>query len=241
MTRPKSWGEANQRRLVHQTLAWDGSATVQTVDIPLASKPVSIAVDNQSGKELTLTFAHLVRIDDTQASAKVGTGDDSFYTVTVEEPGKAGDEYMVQHVLPEDPEEATDIEVGLKGKLITVTLAVKADNDDFIPDPDKNTAILIAAEVDKLDGFTATHDGDGSGVFSDPMDEPIPFSGGTTPRWASLYDDQGQALSISITDNIRRVYGPYYYFPRFLGGRLTLTATGTPDAEAATIIQVVEG
>ena len=132
MTRPKSWGEANQRKLIHRVLKWDGEATVQTVDIPLASKPVSIAVDNQSGKELTLTFAHLIRTDDTQASAKVSTDDDSFYTVTVEEPGKTGNEYMIQHVLPEDPEEATDIEVELKGKLITVTLAVKADNGDFI-------------------------------------------------------------------------------------------------------------
>lgn len=238
MTRPKSWGEANQRKLIHRVLKWDGEATVQTVDIPLASKPVSIAVDNQSGKELTLTFAHLVRIDDTQASAKVGTGDDSFYTVTVDKPGKTGNEYMIQHVLPEDPEEATDIEVELKGKLITVTLAVDESGD---PDDDKNTAALIAAEIDALDGFSAEADGDGSGVFSDPMDEPIPFSGGTTPRWASLYDDQGQALSISIADQIRRIYGPFHYFPRFLGGRLTLTATGTPDAEAATIIQVVEG
>ena len=241
MTRPKSWGEANQRKLIHRVLKWDGEATVQTVDIPLASKPVSIAVDNQSGKALTLTFAHLIRTDDTQASAKVSTDDDSFYTVTVEEPGKAGDEYMVQHVLPEDPEEATDIEVELKGKLITVTLAVKADNGDFIPDDDKNTAALIAAEIDALDGFSATADGNGSGVFSDAMDDPISFSGGTTPRWASLYDSQGLALSISIADQIRRIYGPFHYFPRFLGGRLTLTATGTPDAEAATIIQVVEG
>lgn len=238
MTRPKSWGEANQRKLIHRVLKWDGEATVQTVDIPLASKPVSIAVDNQSGKELTLTFAHLVRIDDTQASAKVGTGDDSFYTVTVDKPGKTGNEYMIQHVLPEDPEEATDIEVELEGKLITVTLAVDESGD---PDDDKNTAALIAAEIDALDGFSAEADGDGSGVFSDPMGEPIPFSGGTTPRWASLYDDQGQALSISIADQIRRIYGPFHYFPRFLGGRLTLTATGTPDAEAATIIQVVEG
>ena len=238
MTRPKSWGEANQRKLIHRILEWDGEGTAQTVDIPLASKPVSIAVDNQSGKALTLTFAHLIRTDDTQASAKVSTDDDSFYTVTVDKPGKTGNEYMIQHVLPEDPEEATDIEVELEGKLITVTLAVDESGD---PDDDKNTAALIAAEIDALDGFSAEADGDGSGVFSDPMDEPIPFSGGTTPRWASLYDDQGQALSISIADQIRRIYGPFHYFPRFLGGRLTLTATGTPDAEAATIIQVVEG
>lgn len=241
MTLPKTWGEINQRRLAHQVIKWDGAAKVQTVALPLTTKPVHVAVDNQSGKELTLTFAHLVRIDDTQASAKVGTGDDSFYTVTVDKPGKTGNEYMIQHVLPEDPEEATGIEVELKGKLITVTLAVKADNGDFIPDDDKNTAILIAAEVDKLDGFTATHDGDGSGIFSDATDDPIFFSGGTTPRWASLYNSEGTALSISINDNTRRVYGPFYYFPRFLGGRVTLTAGTAPEDKTITIVQIVEG
>ena len=241
MTRPKSWGEANQRRLVHQTLAWDGSATVQTVDIPLAAKPVNIAIDNQSGKELTLTFAHLLRIDDTQATAKVGSGNDSFYTVTADIPGKAGEEYSVQHVLPEDPVEATDVEVALEGKLITVTLAVKADDDAFIPDGDKNTAALIAAEVNELDGFTATADGGGSGVFSAELD-PIPFTGGTTKRWASLYTDQGLQLSVTIADSIRRVYGPFAYFPRFLGGQLTLTASGgAPTDKTKTIVQVVEG
>ena len=242
MTRPKSWGEANQRRLVHQTLAWDGSATVQTVDIPLAAKPVNIAIDNQSGKELTLTFAHLVRIDDTQATAKVGSGNDSFYTVTADIPGKAGEEYSVQHVLPEDPDEATDVEVALEGKLITVTLAVKADDDAFIPDGDKNTAALIAAEVNDLDGFTATADGNGSGVFAEATAEPVGFTGGTTERWASLYDADGNALSISVADKIRRVYGPFAYFPRFLGGQLTLTASGgAPTDKTKTIVQVVEG
>lgn len=240
MSKPKSWSEVNQRKLIHRVLEWDGDATIQTVDIPLTSRPVNIAVDNQSGKSLTLTFAHLIRIDDTRASAKVGEGANSFYTVTIDTPGKAGDGYAIQHILPEEPQEETDIEVGLKGKLITVTLAVKADNDDFIPDPDKNTAILIAAEVDKLDGFTATHDGDGSGIFSDATD-PIPFSGGTTERWASLYNDQGNELSISIADKLRRVYGPFSYFPRFLGGRLTLTATGAPNDKTITIVQAVEG
>ena len=242
MTRPKSWGEANQRKLIHRILEWDGEGTAQTVDIPLASKPVSIAVDNQSGKELTLTFAHLVRIDDTQASAKVGTGDDSFYTVTVDKPGKTGNEYMIQHVLPVGTEGETDLEIDLTNNLITITLAVDADGN---PDNAKNTAKLIADAINHketgLEGFTATYDGDGSGVFAEATAEPVGFTGGTTERWASLYDSEGNALSISINDNTRRVYGPFYYFPRFLGGRLTLTATGTPDAEAATIIQVVEG
>lgn len=241
MTLPKTWGEANQRRLVHQVIEWDGTATIQTVALPLTTKPVHVAVDNQSGQTLALTFEHLLRIDDTNASAKVGEGANSFYTVSVDEPGADGEKYSIQHVLPVDTEGETDLEIDLTDNLITITLAVKADNDDFIPDDDKNTAALIATEIDALDGFSAEADGDGSGVFSDPIDEPIPFSGGTTPRWASLYDSQGLELSISIADKIRRVYGPFSYFPRFLGGRLTLTATGAPDDGKTTIIQVVEG
>ena len=242
MTRPKSWGEANQRKLIHRVLKWDGEATVQTVDIPLASKPVSIAVDNQSGKELTLTLAHLLRIDDTNASAKVGEGANSFYTVSVDEPGADGEKYSIQHVLPVDTEGETDLEIDLTDNLITITLAVDASGN---PDNNKNTAKLIADAINDgetgLKGFTAEYDGVGSGVFTQAHENPIPFTGGTTERWASLYNSEGLELSISITDKARRIYGPFHYFPRFLGGRLTLTATGTPDAEAATIIQVVEG
>lgn len=241
MTQPKSWGEANQRRLVHQILKWDGAAKVQTVDLPLTTKPVHVAVDNQSGQTLALTLAHLLRIDDTNASAKVGEGANSFYTVSVDEPGPDGEKYSIQHVLPVDTEGETDLEIDLTDNLITITLAVDASGN---PDNNKNTAKLIAGAINQegtgLEGFTATYDGDGSGVFAEAT-EPIGFTGGTTERWASLYNSEGTALSISITDNIRRVYGPFYYFPRFLGGRVTLTAGTAPEDETITIVQIVEG
>ncbi len=241
MTQPKSWGEANQRRLVHQILKWDGAAKVQTVDLPLTTKPVHVAVDNQSGQTLALTLAHLLRIDDTNASAKVGEGANSFYTVSVDEPGADGEKYSIRHVLPVDPEGETDLEIDLTDNLITITLAVDATGD---PDNTKNTAKLIAGAINQegtgLEGFTATYDGDGSGVFAEAT-EPIGFTGGTTERWASLYNSEGTALSISINDNTRRVYGPYYYFPRYLGGRVTLTAGTAPEAKTITIVQIVEG
>lgn len=244
MTQPKSWGEANQRRLVHQILKWDGTATIQTVDLPLTTKPVHVAVDNQSGKTLALTLAHLLRIDDTNASAKVGEGANSFYTVSVVEPGADGEKYSIRHVLPADPEPdtATDLEIDLTDNLITITLAVDASGN---PDNNKNTAKLIANAINDeetgLEGFTATYDGDGSGVFTQAHEEPIPFTGGITERWAQLYDSEGQELSISITNNTRRVYGPFYHFPRFLGGRVTLTAGTAPEDETITIVQIVEG
>lgn len=242
MTQPKSWGEANQRRLVHQILKWDGAAKVQTVDLPLTTKPVHVAVDNQSGQTLALTFEHLLRIDDTNASAKVGEGANSFYTVSVDEPGADGEKYSIQHVLPVDTEGETDLEIDLTDNLITITLAVDTDGN---PDNAKNTAKLIADAInDKetgLEGFTATYDGDGSGVFAEATAEPVGFTGGTTERWASLYDADGNALSISIADKIRRVYGPFYHFPRFLGGRVTLTAGTAPENKTITVVQIVEG
>lgn len=241
MTLPKTWGEINQRRLVHQILKWDGAAKVQTVDLPLTTKPVHVAVDNQSGQTLALTLAHLLRIDDTNASAKVGEGANSFYTVSVDEPGADGEKYSIQHVLPVDTEGETDLEIDLTDNLITITLAVDASGN---PDNNKNTAKLIADAINDeetgLEGFTATYDGDGSGVFAEAT-EPIGFTGGTTERWASLYNSEGTALSISITDNIRRVYGPFYYFPRYLGGRVTLTAGTAPEDKTITIVQIVEG
>lgn len=241
MTLPKTWGEINQRRLAHQVIKWDGAAKVQTVDLPLTTKPVHVAVDNQSGQTLALTLAHLLRIDDTNASAKVGEGANSFYTVSVDEPGADGEKYSIQHVLPVDTEGETDLEIDLTDNLITITLAVDASGN---PDNNKNTAKLIANAINDaetgLEGFTATYDGDGSGVFAEAT-EPIGFTGGTTERWASLYNSEGTALSISITDNIRRVYGPYYYFPRYLGGRVTLTAGTAPEDKTITIVQIVEG
>ena len=242
MTRPGTWAEINQRRLIHQKIEWDGGVTKAEIDLPLTTKPAHVAVDNQSGQTLTLKLAHLIRIDDTNASAKVGEEANSFYTVSVDEPGIDGEKYSIQHALPEEPEGATDLELDLTDNIITIILAVDEGGN---PDNTKNTAKLIADAINNeetgLKGFTAEYDGVGSGVFTQAHENPIPFTGGTTERWASLYNSEGLELSISITDKARRIYGPFHYFPRFLGGRLTLTATGTPDAEAATIIQVVEG
>lgn len=240
--KPKSWGEVNQRRLIHREIEWDGEAKTADIDLPLTTKPVHIAVDNQSGQTLTMKFAHLLRIDDTNASAKVGEGANSFYTVSVDEPGIDGEKYSIQHALPEEPEGATDLELDLTDNIITIILAVDEGGN---PDNTKNTAKLIADAINNeetgLKGFTAEYDGVGSGVFTQAHENPIPFTGGTTERWASLYNAEGQELSISIIDKARRIYGPFHYFPRFLRGRITLTAGTEPEDKTVTIVQAVEG
>lgn len=242
MNRPKGWAEVNQRRLVHQIIEWDGEKTSETINLPLAVRPLNVAVDNALLETtLTMTLEHLLRVDDTNASAQIGSGATGTVTITRDEAGRAGDEYIVKIIIPES-EEATDLIVELVEKTITIALAVDATGT---PDNTKNTALLIAAaindEEDGIEGFTAEASGDGSGVFTTATEDPVQFSGGTTDIWAPLYDTEGNELSLTVAGKKRRVVGPFTYFPRFLGGRIKLANDIAPADESITIVQVVEG
>ncbi len=242
MTRPKSWGEANQLKLVHHTIEWDEEATSAEVLVPLASRPVNIAVDNQSNQALGLTFAHLLRVDHAQAIATIAADGSEKLTLAYKDPGPAGNEYSVEIVVPD---EAAELTVTLDGKLITISLATKEDSEDegtIIPDDTANTlAAVYASLTDALDDlFTVTYEGDDppEDVFKAAV-PPVLFTGDATPVYAPLYDADGDELEITVPAKTTRVYGPFAYFPRFLGGKLTLTTDTTP--EGATTVQVVEG
>lgn len=241
MNLPKSYSEANQRKIATTSIEWDGEAKAASINIPLAVRPLHIAIDNAPNTALTMTMEHLLRIDDTNASAQIGEGTNGVVTITAEAPGAVGDEYSVEVVVPTEVEEATDLAVELNGKKVIITLAVDAEGT---PDDTKNTAVLIVTAINDKDdgiaGFTAEASGDGSGVFQAAVEE-VKFTGGTTPAWASLYDSEGNALQISVAAQSARVFGPYPYFPRFLGGRITLTAASAPDEGGKTIVQVIEG
>jgi hypothetical protein len=247
MTLPKSWAQLSQRTLVLQKITWDGKIDSATVDVPPARGPVLIAIDNadQAEESLTVTLEQKVRIDDTNASAQISEGD-GVVTVTCDEPGPDGEKYSIKVVVPE-VDAATDLEVALEGMVIVVTLAMKADNDTFIPDDVKNTAALVAAAINGeegeeetgIPGFTAEASGGGSTPFTDAVD-PVQFSGGTTEIYFSQYDAEGQELKLTVAGEQRRIFGPFDYFPRFLGGKITLTAAETPVDKDVTIVQVQE-
>jgi hypothetical protein len=123
-----------------------------------------------------------------------------------------------------------------------------ADGGQPLADDSKNTAALIEAAINHAEtgikGFTAAKSGNGDGAISTATAEPIQFTGGTTDIYASLYDTDGNELSLTVNDDTRKVFGPFMYFPRYLGGRLVLTTatSGTAPADKSiTIVQVVEG
>ncbi len=117
-----------------------------------------------------------------------------------------------------------------------------------LADNSKNTTALIEAAINHAEtgikGFTAAKSGDGSGSISTVTAKPVQFTGGTTDIYASLYDADGNKLSLAVNDDTRKVFGPFLYFPRYLGGRLVLTSSDGETAPAdggVTIVQVVEG
>ena len=237
---PKSWAEANQRILANKAIEWDGEIESAEVKIPLATRPILIAVDSEPA--LTVTLEHLIRVDDTNASADIGEGADGVVTITAEDAGVAGNDYTVEIVVPE-VEEASDLSVELVGKTIVITLGMIASDETFIPDADKNTATLIAAAIadDEFAGFTAEASGLGTGTFSTATENPVKFTGGTTEIWAKVAAADGTALEYDVPVKSKVVFGPIEHFPRWLGGKVVLTAATAPTENELTIVQVVEG
>ena len=195
---PKSWFELMQglynRRLISDVIVWDGEKESDSVEIPLASRlqPVLIAVDNQSSA-LTATLEHLIAAEDGNASAQIGEDPNGTLTITVNEPGAAGNLYTLQFLIAEAGEEMS---VSVDENLMVIFLGTDSEG---LPDLLKNTAALIADYITENHGelFTATFSGDG---FFDEETDPLPFAGGAawetvTILWGNVKDLTGNRLS----------------------------------------------
>jgi len=119
-----------------------------------------------------------VAIPITAQKAKAIVGDgvtaNSFVTVEYDTAGIAGNvfSFEVENGLANGA-----LAVVKTDNVITITLGM-----DATPDPDnaKNNAGLIATEINKIAGFTATADGNGLGVPAIVDSDVIQFVGGTT-------------------------------------------------------------
>lgn len=238
MNLPKSFREIQEKRfnntLFKQDIVWDGESEEVEIEIPVSTQPVLIAIDNVQDESLTATFEQLIKQTPVGATAIIGDPDGATITVTCETPGLEGEKYKIIVVNAEEAD--ADLSAELEDNLITVTLGTDAEGE---PDDDKNTATLVATEIATIQGFTAEASDDGSGIisaFSD--DEPLQFSGGMDDTWAPLYDSEGNELSLEIDGETARVFGPFDYFPRFLGGKITLTAESAPAKDGLTTVIV---
>lgn len=238
---PKSWEEIRQavanRPVLSETITWDGTATKHTLDVPALAGHCLIAVNNGANQDVTLTFEHQLHYKDLNAVAQIGTGADGTVTVTVDEPGPGGEEYSIAVALGEYVDKPIPLSVDLdpETKKITVTLAT----DESGGINEENTAELVAAAIDDLDGISATASGEGTDAVA-PTDGDVQFDNGYEEIMASIYGLDGNALSLTVGDVEAKTFEPLAYFPRFLGGRITLTADLAPTKDTVTVVHIRE-
>jgi len=58
--------------------------------------------------------------------------------------------------------------------------------------------------------------------------------------WRQLYTDAGTAVSFTVPASKKYIYGPFEKFPRYLSGRIVLTAAVEPTDTKLTKVQVQE-
>ncbi len=259
MTQPRQWSaiwaEKHNRELLKKTVKW-GKDTSEVVDLPMpvGHDSVLLAIDNQTDKSLTGTIAQLLRFDDANGSAVItcepeGEGEPESETITitslVKGVGKDSPE-RIRFALDAGGEDAIispTVEVlpyGTAGRTeVLITLVVDGEGQ---PDPSANTASAIVAAIEGGEGLmdilSAQYSGEGTGVVSANDDDTIDFTGGQEAIWAPLYDSDGVELELVVNDEECIVFGPFNYFPRFLGGRLTLTAGEAPTEDGVVVVQM---
>lgn len=238
MSLPKSFREIQEdrynRTLLYRDIEWDGESEEVEIEIPVSTQPVLIAIDNAQKQQLTATFEQLIKQTPVGATATIGDPAVETITVTCETPGLEGEKYKIIVVNAEEAD--ADLSAELEDNLITVTLGT---NESGEPDDNKNTAALVATEIATIQGFTAEASGGGNGVIA-AIENPVPFTGGLSPTWASLYNAEGSVLSLTIAGETAKVFGTFDYFLRFYGGKITLTASSAPEAEGLTTVIVQE-
>ena len=242
MTLPESWAEIRQKKgnrtIVDTIIQWDGEKLSDIVEIPVPPNlgPVLIAVNNVQSEPLVLTFSHYLRIACGYAFAQIGEGENGVITITSDTPGS--NDYFIEITTVEGDNRSLIVAIHpiLAGQIISVCLGTDGEG---LPDDTKNTAELIAEIIDNLTGFSATYSGTGETPITERI-EAIQFEGGIIETWAILYDSEGNDIEVTIPGEKVRVYGPFYHFPRFLKGRITLTADFAPSAEETTTVQVRE-
>lgn len=58
--------------------------------------------------------------------------------------------------------------------------------------------------------------------------------------WVSYFMGDGTEISFDVAAGVSGVFGVFQKFPKFLGGRIVLTAAEEPTADGITVVQVQE-
>ncbi len=238
MNLPKSFREIRESRfnktLLSEDIKWDGALKKVEIEAPVSTQPVLIAIYNLQAEALTATFEQLIKLTPVGATATIGSTEVETITVACETLGLEGEKYKI--IVVDAEEEDAELSAVLEDYLITVTLGTGADGS---PDNAKNTAALVATAIEKTEGFAAQASGAGTGVIA-AIAEPVSFTGGLSPAWASLYDSEGNLLSLTVAGETAKVFGAFDYFLRFYGGKITITAASAPAKDGLTTVIIQE-
>lgn len=122
------------------------------------------------------------------ATGTIGSGANGVVTVTVASAGGLGNQYSIRAVLAGAPD--TALSAALSAFVLTVTLGTDGGG---LADATKNTATLVAAEIDALAEFTAA--ASGTGATAVPVTAARSFSGGHD---ALTLNDLAKQANVSV-------------------------------------------
>lgn len=121
----------------------------------------------------TKWFAETTPTNTNSATADIGTGDNGTVTTTIDAYGTEGNDYTIEVV------EGSGLNVDLSAVLTDTAIVVTLGTDGAgALDATKNTATLVAAEIDALTGVSSVASGTGADALTAAEAEQN-FAGGT--------------------------------------------------------------
>lgn len=118
-------------------------------------------------------FAEAAPVNAKSATASIGSGANGTVTITYDLKGTEGNSFEAAVVVATGNNK--DMSAALVNGVVTVTLGTDASGD---ADATKNTAALIAAAINALDGFSAVSSGTGATAIASATEDNVPFTGG---------------------------------------------------------------
>jgi hypothetical protein len=239
--KPKSFAEIRAERsnypILKEVIEWDGVADSATVEVPAIGGHCLIAVENGSDQALTLTFEHRTYYEEFNASAQLTTDGTDTIEISIDEPGPEGNEYSIEVKLGDYDDADIPLSAALDAETKKITVILATGSDGGIDA--ENTADDVAAVLNEIPGISAEATGEGTGVIA-PTDGDVSFEGGYAESLSSVYGLNDQELELTVAAEKSRAFEPLGYFPRFLGGVITLTAAEAPTNKKVTTVFIRE-
>ena len=164
--------------------------SVQYVPIVINSLPTAAQLIAESG---LIVVSLGTGADGLAASTTIGSGADGVVTITYYTEGTIGNSYTVEAVLAGEASADMAVDLDTSGLTPKLIITLGTDGDGLI-DASKNTAALVAAQIDALNTLTATASGNGSTAIAVTAEKNL--ENGTDPTIIATGSDVATAISL---------------------------------------------